>query len=156
MPNGATSGVSDSIQPSIPNFEAAYALQNSWPTMPAVDEIDTTRPERWARMTGSTARVTFTGPNRVVSKDEPGARKTSGVSGATICAPHLKARSLDRLRRKERSQASGTMVPTSRFEKEMMYGLSGRTASRGCGRGRGRAHRIRSRGRGGYVRGPER
>ena len=25
------------------------------------------RPERWARMTGSTARVTFIGPNRVVS-----------------------------------------------------------------------------------------
>src|SRR5438445_530932 len=67
MPNGATSGVSDSIQPSTPNLAAAYALQNSWPTMPAVDEIVTTRPERWARMIGSTARVTFNGPNRVVS-----------------------------------------------------------------------------------------
>ena len=39
MPNGATSGVNDSIQPSTPNFEAAYAGQNSWPTMPAVEEI---------------------------------------------------------------------------------------------------------------------
>jgi hypothetical protein len=35
--------------------------------MPAVDEIATTSPERWARMTGRTARVTLTGPNRVVS-----------------------------------------------------------------------------------------
>ena len=48
-------------------MEAAYAVQNSWPTMPAVEEIATTRPERWARMTGSTARVTLMGPNRVVS-----------------------------------------------------------------------------------------
>ena len=39
MPNRATSGVSDSIQPSIPNFEAAYAVQNSCPTIPAVEEI---------------------------------------------------------------------------------------------------------------------
>src|SRR6266568_6443149 len=76
MPNGATSGVSDSIQPSTPNLAAAYALQNSWPTMPAVDEIVTTRPERWARMIGSTARVTFNGPNRVVSIC---ARKSSGL-----------------------------------------------------------------------------
>ena len=76
MPNGATSGVSDSIQPSTPNLEAAYAVQNSWPTMPAVEEIATTRPERWARMTGRTARVTFIGPNRVVSI---WARKSSGV-----------------------------------------------------------------------------
>jgi hypothetical protein len=36
----------------------------------------TTRPERWARMTGSTARVTFTGPNTVVSIC---ARSSSGV-----------------------------------------------------------------------------
>ena len=43
MPNGATSGVSDSIQPSTPNLEAAYAVQNSWPTMPAVEEIVTTQ-----------------------------------------------------------------------------------------------------------------
>ena len=35
--------------------------------MPAVEEIATMRPERWARMTGRTARVTFIGPNIVVS-----------------------------------------------------------------------------------------
>ena len=35
--------------------------------MPAVDEIVTTRPERWARICGSAARVTLTGPNNVVS-----------------------------------------------------------------------------------------
>jgi hypothetical protein len=40
-------------------LEAAYAVQNSWPTIAAVDEIATTRPERCARITGSTARVTF-------------------------------------------------------------------------------------------------
>ena len=51
-------------------------MQNSCPTMPAVEEIVTTSPERWARMTGSTARVTFTGPNRVVSIC---ARKSSGL-----------------------------------------------------------------------------
>ena len=45
--------------------------------MPAVEEIVTTRPERWARMTGRTARVTLTGPNRVVSIC---ARKSSGLS----------------------------------------------------------------------------
>ena len=44
--------------------------------MPAVEEIVTTSPERWARMTGSTARVTFSGPNRLVSIC---ARKSSGV-----------------------------------------------------------------------------
>ena len=36
----------------------------------------TTRPERWARMTGSTARVMFSGPNRLVSTC---ARKSSGL-----------------------------------------------------------------------------
>src|SRR5207248_1273820 len=40
---------------------------NSPPRMPAVEEIVTTSPERWARMTGNTARVTFSGPNRRVS-----------------------------------------------------------------------------------------
>src|SRR5712691_5158641 len=35
--------------------------------MPAVEEIVMSRPERWARMTGSAARATLTGPNRVVS-----------------------------------------------------------------------------------------
>ncbi len=79
MPNGSTSGVRDSIQPSTPNLEAAYAVQNAWPTMPAVEEIATTSPERWARMTGSTARVTFIGPNRVVSIC---ARTASGLSSS--------------------------------------------------------------------------
>ena len=35
--------------------------------MPAVEEIDTISPERCSRITGSTARVTFIGPNRLVS-----------------------------------------------------------------------------------------
>ena len=76
MPNGAISGVSDSIQPSTPNLDAAYAVRNSPPVMPAVEEIVTTRPERWARITGRTARVTLIGPNRVVSI---WARNSSGL-----------------------------------------------------------------------------
>ena len=35
--------------------------------MPAVEEIVITSPERWARICGRAARVTLTGPNRVVS-----------------------------------------------------------------------------------------
>lgn len=46
---------------------AVYAEVNAWPTMPAVDDIVTTRPDRWVRMTGSTARVTLSGPNRFIS-----------------------------------------------------------------------------------------
>ena len=49
---------------------------NSPPISPAVELIVTTMPERWARMTGSTARVTWSGPNRLVSI---WARKSSGV-----------------------------------------------------------------------------
>ena len=44
--------------------------------MPAVEEMVTTRPERWARICGSAARVTLTGPNRVVSI---WARQSSGL-----------------------------------------------------------------------------
>ena len=40
-------------------------VQNSKPTKPADDEIDTMCPERCFRMTGSTARVTFIGPIRL-------------------------------------------------------------------------------------------
>ena len=36
--------------------------------MPAVDEIETTFPDRCSRMTGRTARVTFIGPTRLVVK----------------------------------------------------------------------------------------
>jgi hypothetical protein len=36
-------------------------VQNSWPIRPAVELIVTTCPARWARMTGSTARVTVSG-----------------------------------------------------------------------------------------------
>ena len=67
MPKGAISGASDSIQPSMPNFAAAYAVQNMPPEMPAVEEIVSSRPERCLRITGSTARVTFIGPNSSVS-----------------------------------------------------------------------------------------
>ena len=51
-------------------------MQNSCPIRPAVELMVTTSPERWARMTGRTARVTFSGPNRLVST---WARKSSGV-----------------------------------------------------------------------------
>src|ERR1700746_825552 len=52
--------------------------------MPAVEEIATTSPERWARITGSTARVTFSGPNKVVSSC---ARKSCGLisSNSPVC-----------------------------------------------------------------------
>src|SRR3989449_11108661 len=65
MPNGPTSCCSDSIQPSRPNFDAAYAEQNAKPTMPAVDEIEIMCPERCLRMTGRTARVTRSEERRV-------------------------------------------------------------------------------------------
>ena len=54
-------------------------MQNAWPAMPAVEEMATTSPERWERMTGSTARVTFIGPNRVVSIC---ARMSAGLSSS--------------------------------------------------------------------------
>ena len=67
MPNGSISGASDSIHPSTPNFEAAYAVPYSKPAKPADEEIVTTCPERCSRMTGRTARVTFIGPTRLVA-----------------------------------------------------------------------------------------
>src|SRR2546423_13257226 len=66
MPNGATSACSDSIHPSTPNFDAEYAVQNSKPTRPALDEIEMMCPERCLRITGKMARVTFIGPPRLV------------------------------------------------------------------------------------------
>ena len=54
-------------------------MQNAWPAMPAVEEMATTSPARWARMAGSTARVTFIGPNRVVSTC---ARTSVGLSSS--------------------------------------------------------------------------
>jgi hypothetical protein len=44
----------------------AYAVPNSKPTIPAVEEIVMMWPERWLRMTGRTARVTFIGPMMLV------------------------------------------------------------------------------------------
>src|SRR3954447_16262904 len=77
MPNGATSGARASMNPSTPNLEAAYAVVNwTGEVMPAVEEIVITKPERWARNCGRAARVTLTGPNRVVSIWE---RNASGV-----------------------------------------------------------------------------
>ena len=43
------------------------ALQNIPPAMPAVEEMVSSRPERCLRLVGSTARVTFIGPNSSVS-----------------------------------------------------------------------------------------
>ena len=39
IPNGSISNLSDSIHPSRPNFDAAYAEQNACPVIPAVEEI---------------------------------------------------------------------------------------------------------------------
>ena len=77
MPNGATSEARPSMNPSTPNFEAAYAVRKSpVEAMPAVEEMVMTSPERCVRSWGSTARVTLTGPNRV---DSIWARKSSGA-----------------------------------------------------------------------------
>jgi hypothetical protein len=55
IPNGATSGDSDSIQPSTPELRGGGRGQE----LPALDggaeEIVTIRPERWARMIGRAA-----------------------------------------------------------------------------------------------------
>src|SRR5258707_15079551 len=67
MPDGATSGCSDSIQPSRPNFDAAYAEQNSKPTKPAAEDIEIMCPERCLRITGRIARVMFIEPIRLVA-----------------------------------------------------------------------------------------
>ena len=56
--------------------------------MPAVEEIVITRPERCPRITGSTARVTFIGPNRLVSIC---ARTCSGVISSKKPAKKLPA-----------------------------------------------------------------
>jgi len=56
--------------------------------MPAVEEMVTSRPERCAHITGSTARVTFSGPNRFVSTC---ARKSSGVISSKNPATKLPA-----------------------------------------------------------------
>jgi len=49
------------------DFAAAYAVQNMPPAMPAVEKIVITSPARCLRGTGSTARVTLTGPKSSVS-----------------------------------------------------------------------------------------
>src|SRR6476661_2829112 len=67
IPNGATSACNDSIQPSSPNFEAAYAVPNLKPDNPADDEIEIMWPERCSRITGKTERVTFIGPIRLAA-----------------------------------------------------------------------------------------
>ena len=68
--------------------------------MPAVEEMVTTRPERWARSCGSAARVTLTGPNRVVSIC---ARKSSGVISSKNPALKLPALFTRTSRRPNRS-----------------------------------------------------
>ena len=110
IPNGATSGASDSIQPSTANFEAAYAVRNSPPTMPAVEEIVTIRPERWARMIGRVARVTLIGPKKVVSI---WARNSSGVSSSKNPALKLPALLTSTSIRPNRSTATLTAAPAS-------------------------------------------
>ena len=48
----------------MPNFAAAYAVQNIPPAIPAVEETVSNKPARCMRIAGSTARVTFIGPNK--------------------------------------------------------------------------------------------
>src|SRR4029453_2976174 len=64
--------------PPTPNSAAAYAVQNVWPTIPAVEEIVSSRPDRCLRITGRTARVTFIGPNRSVDQDIKSAELCDG------------------------------------------------------------------------------
>jgi len=61
-----TSGCSGLIQPSRPNFDAAYAEQNSKPTSPAAEEIEIMCPSVLAN-DGRTARVTFIEPMRLAA-----------------------------------------------------------------------------------------
>src|SRR5215211_5155689 len=110
IPNGATSGASDSIQPSTANFDAAYALVNSPPARPAVEEIVTTRQERWARITGSAARVTLIGPKKVVSIC---ARNSSGLSSSKNPALKLPALLTSTSIRPNRSTAAATAASAS-------------------------------------------
>ena len=110
IPNGATSGASDSIQPSTPNFDAAYAVTNSPPTRPAVEEIVTTSPDRCARITGRAARVTLTGPNRVVSIC---ARNSSGLISSKNPALKLPALLTSTSIRPNRSTATWTAASAS-------------------------------------------
>src|SRR4051812_43447330 len=66
VPKGATSGWSDFIQPSRPNFDAAEGDTKTKPAArPAEDEIEMMCPACCLRITGSTARVTFIGPMRL-------------------------------------------------------------------------------------------
>ena len=66
-PNGALSCATDSVNPLTAYFAAWYEALPGHPTRPPIEEIWITCPLRCARMTGSTARVTFTTPNRQVS-----------------------------------------------------------------------------------------
>ena len=111
IPKGAISGASDSCQPSTPNFEAAYAVRNSPPTMPAVEEIVTTTPKRCVRMTGSTARVRLIGPNNVVSIC---ARNASGLSSSKKPALKLPALLVSTSIRPNRSTAAWTAASAAR------------------------------------------
>src|SRR6185295_1494203 len=66
IPNGETSVCNACINPSNPNLDAEYALQNSKLVRPAVEEIDMICPERCLRIIGRTERVTIIGPIKLV------------------------------------------------------------------------------------------
>src|SRR5215207_2918669 len=110
IPNGSISGASDSIQPSTPNFDAAYALVYSAPARPASDEIVTTCPERCVRMTGRTARVTFMGPMRLTVSWRS---ICSGVSSSKKPASKLAALLTSTSMPPKRSTAASTAAPAS-------------------------------------------
>ena len=106
IPKGATSDTRPSMNPSTPNLEAAYAVRKSpVEAIPAVEEIVTTRPERWDRSCGSAARVTLTGPNSVVSTWD---RNASGVISSKNPAWKLPALLTTTSRCPKRSTAADT------------------------------------------------
>ena len=81
-------GVGLGVERLAPSLEDAHGIcsgseaQRRIPlSKPVVEEIVTTRPERWARSTGRTARVTFMGQNMVASICT---RKSSGVITAVL------------------------------------------------------------------------
>src|SRR2546426_10099018 len=97
MPTGSTHCCTDSIQPSRPNFAAAYAEQKANPTRPAVDEIEIMCPERCLRMIGRTARVTFIGPMRSVPNCRSEERRVG--KGVDLGGPRNNKKKKNKIRR---------------------------------------------------------
>ncbi len=67
MPNGRSSMRSASLSPSTAYLVAWYQPPSGSDPRPPIDEMLTIRPERWARMCGSTSCVRRARPNRLTS-----------------------------------------------------------------------------------------